>query len=99
NTVKDLGVNLLGSQVFDDHHHYTNGCLAEICGQAQRLGADLALTTQKDWTKIASLLSGERNLSFAFLVVEIRFQAEEEELRALIENTLAVKIFPGEIQK
>ncbi|MBL7153521.1 MAG: tetraacyldisaccharide 4'-kinase, partial [Phycisphaerae bacterium] len=46
NTVKDLGVNLLGSQVFDDHHHYTNGCLAEICGQAQRLGADLALTTQ-----------------------------------------------------
>jgi len=92
NTIKNLGANLAGSEVFDDHHHYTDDCLAQVCEQAARLEADLVLTTQKDWTKIAPLLSAEKCPPFAYLAVEIRFSAGEDKLRRLIEDTLAGKI-------
>ena len=54
NTIKALGPELVGSKVYNDHHHYTDDCLADICRQATHLKADLILTTQKDWTKIIS---------------------------------------------
>ncbi len=92
NTLQALGVDLLGSKVFDDHHHYTKACLAEIRTQAKQLKADLTLTTQKDWTKIAPLLTGEKHLSFAFLAVEMRFQAGQDRLTGLIEDALAGRI-------
>jgi len=92
NTLKALGADLLGSKVFDDHHHYTEPCLAEIRTQAERLKADLTLTTQKDWTKIAPLLTGEKHLSFAFLAVEMRFQTGQDRLRGLIQDVLAGRI-------
>jgi len=92
NTIKNLGANLAGSEVFDDHHHYTDDCLAQVCEQAARLEADLVLTTQKDWTKIAPLLSAEKCPPFAYLAVEIRFSTGEDKLRRLIEDTLAGKI-------
>jgi len=92
NTLKALGVELLGSKAFDDHHHYTKACLAEIRTQAERLKADLTLTTQKDWTKIALLLTGEKHLSFAFLPVEMRFQTGQDGLTGLIEDAMAGRI-------
>lgn len=92
NTLKGLEVELLGSKVFDDHHHYTEACLAEIRTQAERLKADLTLTTQKDWTKIAALLTDEKHVSFAFLAVEMRFQAGQDRLRGLIEDALSGRI-------
>ncbi|MCK4293794.1 MAG: tetraacyldisaccharide 4'-kinase [Planctomycetes bacterium] len=92
NTIKNLGANLLGSKIFDDHHHYTDDCLAQVCEQAERIEADLVLTTQKDWTKIAPLLSAEKRPPFAYLAIEIRFSAGEDKLRRLIEDTLAGKI-------
>ena len=92
NTIKNIGANLLGSKIFDDHHHYTDDCLAQVCEQAERLEADLVLTTQKDWAKIAPLLSVEKSPPFAYLAIEIRFSAGEDKLRRLIEDTLAGKI-------
>ena len=92
NTVKGLDAELLGSQIFDDHHHYAEACLAGICTQAERLKVDLVLTTQKDWTKIAPLLTDETRLCFAFLAVEMRFQAGKDKLRGLIDDVLAGRI-------
>jgi len=54
NTIKQLGANLVGSKVYNDHHHYTDACLTDIYEQAGALKVDLILTTQKDWTKIIS---------------------------------------------
>jgi len=92
NTIRNLGANVLGSRIFDDHHHYTDACLAEISKQSERLGAELAITTQKDWTKLAPILPAERCPAFAYLAVEIRFQAGEGKLTNLIEDTLTGRI-------
>jgi len=98
-TVKGLGAEVVGSKIFDDHYHYTDRCLAGIYGQAERLGADLILTTQKDWTKVISNLKSRNSdskssLPFAYLAIEIKFLAGEDKLSALIKDTLAGKIAP-----
>lgn len=97
NTIKQLGANLVGSKVYNDHHHYTNDCLADIYKQAGALKADLILTTQKDWTKIISdfrfqISDFESSLPLAYIGIEIKFLAGEDKLRGLIEKTLAGKI-------
>ncbi len=97
NTIRQLGGNLIGSKVLNDHYHYTDSCLADINKRAKYLKADLILTTQKDWTKIISDLrlqssDFESSLPIAYIGIEIKFLAGEDKLRDLIENTLAGKI-------
>jgi tetraacyldisaccharide 4'-kinase len=104
NTIKDIGAKLIGSKAYDDHYHYTNTCLVDISRQARENGADLILTTQKDWTKIISnfksQISNEKSQisnfksspPFAYLAIDIKFLAGEDKLTALIKDTLAGKI-------
>jgi len=97
NTIKNLGAELSGSKIYDDHYHYTDACLSKISEQAEELGADLILTTQKDWTKVISNSESQISdfklpLPFAFLAIEIKFLAGEDKLTALIKDTLASKI-------
>jgi tetraacyldisaccharide 4'-kinase len=99
-TIKAMGCELAGSEVYDDHYRYTEKCLANISEQAQGLGADLILTTQKDWTKVVSdfrpqILDSQSSPPFACLAIEIRFLAGEDKLTALIKETLAGKISEG----
>ncbi len=92
NTIKNLSCDLAGEKVYNDHHHYTKDCLADICEQAECLKADLILTTQKDWTKINRLALLKKDIPLAYLGIEIKFLAGEDKLRGLIEKTLAGKI-------
>ena len=97
NTIKNLGAELAGSKVYDDHYHYTDACLAEISEQAEEVGADLILTTQKDWTKVISNFKSQISdfklpLPFAYLAIEIKFLSGEDKLTVLINDTLAGKI-------
>lgn len=92
NTIKTIGFKLVGSKVYNDHHHYTNDCLADIYEQAEHLKADLILTTQKDWTKISKLASAKKDIPLAYIGIEIKFLAGEDKLRDLIERTLTGKI-------
>jgi len=97
NTIRNLGVELAGSKIYDDHYHYTDACLTEISEQAEELGADLILTTQKDWTKVKSNFKSQISdykspPLFAYLAIEIKFLAGEDKLTALIKDTLAGKI-------
>lgn len=96
-TIRDLECKLVGSKIFDDHHHYTKECLADITGLAGHLDADLILTTQKDWTKLISdfkdrISDSAFPVPFAYLAIEIKFLAGECQLTALIEDVLAGKI-------
>ena len=94
-TLEALGCRLVGSEVYDDHYQYTQGTLADIYGRAGRLGADLILTTQKDWTKIIGLTAGRNDPPLAWLSIEIKFIAGQERLTSLIKETLAGKISQG----
>jgi len=105
-TVRSFGVTLVGSKIYDDHYHYTNDCLTDIQKQACSLNADLILTTQKDWTKATPLLhqtttpfpsdipSAKKDITFAYLAIELKFLSGEDKITQLIEDTLAGKI-PG----
>ncbi|UCC97272.1 MAG: tetraacyldisaccharide 4'-kinase, partial [Phycisphaerales bacterium] len=94
-TIKALGGELAGSKVYDDHFHYTERCLADICGQAENSGADIILTTQKDWTKISRLTQRTQDILLAYLAIEIKFVAGQDRLTSLIEATLAGRISRG----
>ena len=92
NTIKALRAKLVGSRVYNDHYHYTESDLAYIYEQAEHIKADLILTTQKDWTKIAGLESVKKDILLVYLAIEITFLAGEDKLTALIDSKLSGKI-------
>jgi tetraacyldisaccharide 4'-kinase len=46
---------LIGSREFGDHHAYSEPELRELDAQAAASGAELMLTTEKDWAKLAGM--------------------------------------------
>jgi len=89
-TIEKLGAELVGSKIYNDHHHYSEGDITDIYEQARELKAELILTTQKDRTKIIS--DCQSSIVFAYLAIELRLPAGEDKLRDLIKDTLAGKI-------
>jgi tetraacyldisaccharide 4'-kinase len=51
-TLATLGVELVGFRAFPDHHRYSAADIAELAAWAAGVGAELALTTQKDSVKV-----------------------------------------------
>ena len=91
NTIKNTGANLVGSKIYNDHYHYTDSDIDDIHNQANRLEADLILSTQKDHTQYA-IRNTQYELPFAYLAVEIKFLTGEDKLKQLIKDALAGKI-------
>ncbi len=91
-TIKTTGAELVDSKIFNDHHHYTEACITDIFEQAERLKADLILTTQKDQNKITRPASSNKEIPLAYIGIEIKFLSGEEKLWGLIEKTLAGKM-------
>jgi len=100
-TIENIEANLVGSKIYNDHYHYTDDCLADICEQARHLKVDLILTTQKDWfssplAAIRNTSNGQRaakyDIPFAYLAIELRFISGEDKITQLIEDALAGKI-------
>ena len=103
-TIKELKVNIAGSKVYNDHYHYTAQDIADIYSQARDLDADMILSTQKDWTKTILLIppktpnlpeaepSEQKDITFAYLQIELRFNTKEAEITRLIDSALKGKI-------
>ncbi len=91
-TITKLGANLVGSKIYNDHHHYAEDDIAEIYRQARKLNAALVLTTRKDWTKIPLFSPPDKAIPLAYLEIELRFTAGQNKLNQLIDDTLAGKI-------
>jgi tetraacyldisaccharide 4'-kinase len=92
NTLKAVGLNLVGLGPYNDHHHYDTRDIAHICETAKKLDANLVLTTQKDWTKISLLEPDTNDVLFGYLAIELSFLDGREKLIGLIEGALAGKI-------
>jgi tetraacyldisaccharide 4'-kinase len=90
-TIKSTGANLVGSKIYNDHYHYTDADFDDIHEQANHLGADLILSTQKDHTYYAAFAT-QYEIPFAYLAVEIKFIAGEDKLKQLIEDVLVGKM-------
>jgi tetraacyldisaccharide 4'-kinase len=91
-TIKTTEAELIGSKIFNDHHQYTETCIADIFEQAELLKADLILTTQKDQNKITRQALSKTDIPLAYIGIEIQFLSGEEKLWRLIEKTLAGKM-------
>jgi len=91
-TLRSLGCHLIGTEIFDDHHRYSQTDIRRLCDQAHRHNADWILTTRKDWTKTAELLHRHYRGPAGYLVIELKFLSGLEQLTALIDATIAGKI-------
>ncbi len=96
-TVRNLGCKLVGTKIFDDHYHYGHEDLDLICGEALKCGAELIVTTQKDWISCPfaapdgvpkSDSEPRYALPFAFLGVELEFTVGRDALTSLIERVV-----------
>jgi tetraacyldisaccharide 4'-kinase len=91
-TISRLKANLVGSKIYDDHHNYTAKDFSEICREASQSGAEIVLTTEKDYNKIARFSGTKGGLVLAYLAVRVQFISGEEQITQLIERSLAGKI-------
>jgi tetraacyldisaccharide 4'-kinase len=92
NTIKKTAAQLVGSKTYNDHHIYTDADINDIHEQSLYLGAQLVLTTQKDWTKISPMKLPIADIPFAYLVMEIKFIDGQDKLKQLIDMALTCKI-------
>jgi len=58
-TLTPLCGRVLGFRTFPDHHPYSAVDVADLAAWARGLGADLALTTQKDFVKLRTATLGQ----------------------------------------
>ena len=90
-TVGLAGANITGSKIYDDHHSYTAGDIEVIYRDAAQSGAEMILTTEKDYNKI-DLPDSPSVLELAYLAVRLQFVEGADRIRELIERSLAGKI-------
>jgi len=94
-TLSNLGAEVVGEKIYNDHYHYGQADIREFLGLAERTNAELILTTQKDFSKIdlkRYKLRDEDEKRFVYLEIELCFKSGEEKIRALIEKLLGVRI-------
>jgi tetraacyldisaccharide 4'-kinase len=73
-----LGGTSAGHRAFADHHDYTAQHLADLASRAGAGGADVLVTTEKDWAKLAALAKPARVPPIWRLDVRIRFNGDDE---------------------
>jgi tetraacyldisaccharide 4'-kinase len=85
-TLDGLGVAVVGFRAFRDHHPYSREDVMDLSAWTQTLGADLALTTQKDSVKLRTPTLGPVPLYALRIGLEILSSAEvlDEALTALL---------------
>jgi tetraacyldisaccharide 4'-kinase len=87
-SLEKMGMNLLGSKIYNDHHNYSDEDISDIYEEARYLGAELILLTQKDWVKTALLAQKNEDIIFAYLVLELDFPQGSDTIETLIDKSL-----------
>jgi len=70
-TIGQAGVHVCGTSFFDDHHWYSEEDLKEISQSAAKSGAELIITTEKDFIRISKAKTWP--LELVVVGVEIQF--------------------------
>lgn len=74
-TVREMGIEVVGTKWFSDHHQYTRSDVASILREGAFPSHELLLTTEKDAVKLVSLPDIDP-LGIAVVQVEIDFSGE-----------------------
>jgi len=88
-TLANLGASVVGFRAFPDHHAYAGSDVASLAEWVRGLGADLALTTQKDLVKVRANALGPTPLRAVRIGWDLLEGAE------IVEGALAAILPPG----
>ena len=66
-TVEEIGLNLIGKQIFQDHQKYNPKVLRNLSSQIQNINCRVVVTTEKDLVKIPDSFIQK----FIFYVIKI----------------------------
>jgi len=88
NRLREYELNVVGSKVYGDHHDYSGEDISGIYDEARSRGADLILSTEKDWVKSSLLVPRDDDIIFAYLAVELEFVEGVDKIEVLIEKTV-----------
>jgi tetraacyldisaccharide 4'-kinase len=88
--IQDNGAELAGTHRFTDHHPYTENELNECVSKAKADSASMVLTTEKDWVKIAPLLTRLSNQPPILRIgVSVQFHGDGgERLMGMVMNAI-----------
>ncbi len=86
NTLDVLGANVIKHKMFQDHHVYTKNEMDKVISEAQSLGADAIVVTQKDMVKIRKINTIDANI--LSLKIEIEVTKGIELYKGAIDSTL-----------
>lgn len=74
-----------GHRWFGDHHNYSRAEIDILTERAQEAGAEMMVTTEKDWVKIEPLISGANSIPIWHTQLELEFDdASAQELTSRI---------------
>lgn len=82
------GMNVVGSETFDDHYTYTPEDMSRIFEQARSCGAKFILCTQKDWVKSALLGPKNEAIVFAAMAMELDFIEGFDKIRQRLDGLI-----------
>jgi tetraacyldisaccharide 4'-kinase len=90
-----LSTNVTGSRFFPDHHDYSMSGLDEVQTLAQSSGAQILVTTRKDWVKIINIQGCE---GLPIVAVDQRVEMSEKDSERLLSwvKSIIVPIARGE---
>ena len=86
--LREYELSVVGSKVYSDHHDYKDEDVSDIYEQARLLGANLILSTEKDWVKSTLLAPRDEDIIFAYLACELEFIDGVDKIEALIQKTV-----------
>ena len=94
-TLADLGVEMVESMRYPDHHDYGERDMAEVLYRAETLGVEAIVITEKDAVKVpADVVRAKWRVPIYVISVEVTFQKGREEFFRTLEEQLAAKLRP-----
>lgn len=84
NQLRRAGGQPVGERTFPDHHAYAESDIAALSRDAASAGAEMLITTEKDWVKLAPLAAARECVPPILRVeLRIRFQQPDDEAKLL----------------
>jgi len=88
-TLVSLGAYIVSFRVFPDHHAFSRHDIGGLREERDKSGADLLITTEKDWVRASNMLSG--NHSASYLTVRFDFLSGREEFFRMVKERIKSK--------
>ena len=95
-TLADLGIEIVESMRYPDHHDYGEKDMAEVLYRAETLGVEAIIITEKDAVKVpGDVVRAKWRIPMYVISVEVTFQKGQEAFFSTLKDALAEKLRSG----